>query len=99
MANSIKCYPPTWEGELLLACRNCQKKLKGEPGMGVLAKLKKTIKRCNKEHPDSVLHIISVPCMELCPKGAVTICLAGTRPTMLSVLRNVGEIDELYRRK
>jgi hypothetical protein len=67
--------------------------------MGALAKLKKTIKRNNKQHPDSALHIINVPCMDLCPKEAVTICLAAAREPVLSVLRNEGDIDELYRRR
>ncbi|MGC2660357.1 MAG: hypothetical protein WA324_20585 [Bryobacteraceae bacterium] len=98
MPNSIKSYPPTWQGDLLLACRKCQKKLKGEPRLRALAKLKKTIKRHNKQHPGAPLHLISVPCMDLCPKGAVTICLPATRPAMLSLLRNEGEVDELYRR-
>jgi hypothetical protein len=74
MPNSLKSYRPTWEGDLLLACR---KKLKGDPGMRALAKLKKPIKRHNKEYPNLVaLHVITVPCMDLCPKGAVTVCLS-----------------------
>jgi hypothetical protein len=98
MANGIKSYPSSWSGDLLLACRKCQRKLKGEPGMRALAKLKKTINRRNKEHAATALHLIGVPCMDLCPKGAVTICLPANRPAMLSILRNEGDIDELYRR-
>jgi hypothetical protein len=97
VANDLKSYPPTWAGGLLLACRKCQKKLKGEPGMRTLAKLKKTIKRHNKEHPGATLHLISVPCMDLCPKNAITICLPATKPAKLSILRNENEIDWLYR--
>jgi hypothetical protein len=48
MSNSLKSYAPTGEGALLLACRKCQKKLKGERGTRALAKLKKAIKRLNK---------------------------------------------------
>ena len=95
---SFKSYPPTWEGDLLLACRKCQKKLKGEPGMRALAKLKKTIKRRNKEHPEAPLHLVSVSCMDLCPKGGVTICLPATQPVTLSILRNEGEIEGLFSR-
>lgn len=99
MSNSIKSYPPTWKGDLLLACRKCQKKLRGEPGMRALAKLKKTIKDHNKDHPEAALHLFSVPCMDMCPKGAVTVCLPGIMPTTLSLLRNESEIEELYRRR
>jgi predicted metal-binding protein len=99
MANSLKSYPPTWKGDLLLACRKCQKKLKREPGMRAVAKLKKTIKRHNKEHPGGGLHFISVPCMDMCPKSAVTICLPTTQTARLSILRDEDEIDELYRER
>lgn len=96
MANGIKSYPATWKGNLLLACRKCQKKLKGEPGMQTLAKLKKTIKRHNQKHPGAELHVMNVPCMDLCPKRAVTICLPAIRPEMLLLLRQEEEIDRLY---
>ena len=95
MANRLKSYLPTWKGDLLLACRKCQKKLKHEPGMRGLAKLKKTIKRHNKEHPDALLHVISVGCMDLCPKAGVTICIPARQT--FSILRNESEIEELYR--
>jgi hypothetical protein len=81
-----------------LACRKCQKKLKGEPGMRALTRLKKTIKRHNKQHPDVALHLISVPCMDLCPKGAVTICLPASRSATLSIIRKEEDVDELYQR-
>ena len=97
MPTNLKSYPPTWKGNLLLACSKCQKKLKGEPGMRELAKLKKTIKRRNKLHPEAALHLISLPCMNLCPKGAVTICLPAAKPPMLSLLRKEADLDELYR--
>lgn len=97
MPKDLKSYPPIWEGDLLLACRKCQKKLKGEPGMRALAKLKKAIKRHNKEHSGNPLHVISVPCMDLCPKGAVTICVPAIQPNELLLLRNDEEIEGLYR--
>jgi hypothetical protein len=99
MATSMKSYPPTWKGDLLLACRKCRKKLKGQSGIGALAKLKKTIKRHNKQHSDDALHLIGVPCMDMCPKGAVTICLPARQPTMLSILRSERDIENLYLRR
>jgi hypothetical protein len=97
MPTGLKTYPPTWEGKLLLACRKCQKKLKKAHGMGALAKLKKTIQRHNRANPDRKLHLASVPCMDLCPKGGITICLPDTQPMMLSILRNECEIESLNR--
>lgn len=99
MPDSLKSYPPTWEGELLLACRKCQKKLKGVPGMRALAKLKKTVKRLNREHPDASLHVINVPCLDLCPKGAVTVYCPATAAARLFVLRQEAELEQIYRRK
>jgi predicted metal-binding protein len=98
MPHQLKSYPPTWKGDLLLACRKCQNKLKGEASMRELVKLKKTIKRQNKENPDNRLHLIGVPCMDLCPKGAVTICLPAKKPTTLSLLRSEGDVEKLYPR-
>ncbi len=97
MADGLKSYPVTWKGEVLLACRKCQKKLKGQKGLRALAKLKKTIQRLNKEHPERALHVIGVPCMDLCPKGAVTICFPASRPVRLQLLRTEDEIAHLYR--
>ena len=65
MANALKSYAATWDADLLLACRKCQKKLKGEPGLRTLAKLKKTINRRNRQHPYGPLHVINVPCMDI----------------------------------
>jgi predicted metal-binding protein len=83
------------EGRLVLACRKCQKKLKGEKGMRTLSKLKKTVKRHNKEHPFQILHVINVPCMDLCPKGGVTVCNPTKIPNRLSIVREKKDIEAL----
>lgn len=88
MANGLKSYPTTWEGQLVLACRKCQKKLKQDEQLHSLSKLKKTIKRHNKEHPERLLHVINVPCMDLCPKDGVTVCCPGRDAGQLSILRS-----------
>src|ERR1700759_3784398 len=98
MTRELKTYPPTWDGDLLLVCRKCQKKLRGDARYEALAKLKKTVKRLNKTHPDAELHVIGVPCMDLCPKNAVTICLPVTNPNGLSILREEAEVAALYER-
>ena len=96
MPHSLKSYPPTWKGDLLLACRKCQKKLKGEPGVRALVKLKRTIQRRSQDHLGTGLHVIQVPCMDLCPKGGVTVCWPAT-PARLAVLRQERDIEKLYR--
>jgi len=93
MANSLKTYPAPWTGEIVLACRKCQKKLKGYGAQQGLAKLKKAVKRYNREH-SSKLHVINVPCMDLCPKEGVTVCCP-KRGSSLVILRNEEDLQLL----
>ena len=95
MASALKTYRAPWEGELVLACRKCQKKLKRDEELRGLAKLKKTIKRHNKEHPERLLHVINVPCMDLCPKDGVTVCCPGRDAGQLAILRSHGDVQLL----
>ena len=93
MAIALKSYPVSWEGELILACRKCQKKLKRDQDLRTLSKLRKAVKHSNKEHPDQQLHVINVPCMDLCPKDGVTICRPAHDSSHLQILRS---IEDLY---
>lgn len=95
MPNTLKTCPAPWEGRLILACKKCQKKLKGDDDLRALAKLKKAIKRHNKLHPGQMLHVISVPCMDPCPKTGVTVCNP-LEPHRVSILRSEGDIERLY---
>jgi|SRR4029079_17889850 hypothetical protein len=97
MATVPKSYSAPWEGQLILACRKCQKKLKRDHHLRALAKLKKTVKRYNKEHPDGLLHVINVPCMDLCPKGGVTVCCPARDARSLSILRKEEDLERLCR--
>jgi len=95
MPANPKTYPVTWAGQLLLACGKCQKKLKHDQTLRTLAKLKKTVKRYNKEHPDDLLHVINVPCMDLCPRDAVTVYCPSRAPARLSILRSEEDLERL----
>lgn len=92
MGTGLKSYPAPWQGELILACRKCQKKLKTDKDLQPLAKLKKTIKRHNKEHPDHALDVINVPCMDLCPKNGVTVCRPERDSSRLLILRSGDDV-------
>jgi predicted metal-binding protein len=96
MESDQKTYPAPWQGQLILACRKCQKKLKGDRALRPLAKLKKTVKRYNKEHPEQALHVINVPCMDLCPKDGVTVCNPARDSAGLSILRSEEDIEQLF---
>jgi hypothetical protein len=95
MKDNAKTYPAPWEGQLILACRKCQKKLKGDDDLRALAKLKKTVKRLNKQRPEHALHVINVPCMDLCPKDGVTVCCV-REPDRLMILRSAEDIEQLF---
>jgi len=96
MADKFKSYTAPWQGQLILACRKCQKKLKGNPDLRALAKLKKTVKRHNNQHPEKMFHVINVPCMSMCPKDGVTIFNPAQQPVGLSVLRGLEDIEGIY---
>jgi predicted metal-binding protein len=94
MAIEPKCYQVPWEGQLVLACKKCQKKLKHDEGLARLSKLKKAVKGYNETHVDKQLHVISVPCMDLCPKGGVSVFTTANQ--CLSIVRNQEDIGGLW---
>lgn len=97
MRNAPQQIPTTWQGEVLLACRKCQKKLKRIADLHSLARLKKTVKRLNKVHPGQPLHLINIGCMDACPKDAVAVCCPSRDPGHLGILRSERELENLYR--
>jgi hypothetical protein len=88
---SIRSYRAPWKGQLLLICRKCQRKLKHSGKKKGLAKLGKTLK---KDGPQ--LHVIEVSCLQLCPKGGVTVC---TQQQLArgecSIVRTGADVDSL----
>jgi len=94
MQNVLKTYPSSWGGRLLLACKKCQKKLKHKGSFGELSSLKKVVNDHNKRHPKGAREVINVPCMDLCPKGGVTVC-DPCEPTRLFILRSVDDLGRL----
>src|ERR1700733_4239285 len=71
----VRSYPAPWKGELLLVCRKCQKKLKHDGKKNGISKLSRTLKK-RARHDENAprLHVLQVPCLEMCPKGGVTVC-------------------------
>jgi predicted metal-binding protein len=95
MEQGLKSYSPPWKGRLLLACRKCQKKLKKSEHQHALANLKKTVKARSKQHPENGLHVLSVPCMDMCPKNAVAVCMPSKAADRLFLLRSKADLDQL----
>ena len=94
---NLRAYPARWNGEALLVCRKCQKKLKG--GKTAVAKLKKSLRKVSKKDPFAIrFHVIPVPCMKLCPGAGITVCTrAGLLddPPQLTILRTRQDITAL----
>lgn len=63
--------------------------------MQALAKLKKTVKRYNKNHPRCELFVINVPCMDLCPHNGVTICVPENDATRLMIVRSEDDLENI----
>ena len=95
MEADFKTYPAPWQGQIILACRKCQKKLKGNKDLKALSRLKKTVKRHNRKHPDRVLHIVPISCTGLCPKDGVTACDPAQHPARLMILRSEDDLKQL----
>jgi hypothetical protein len=89
---TLKSYPAQWDGRLLLACRKCQKKIKRGNGSKALARLKKTVKKRMGE-----MHLVNVPCMDLCPKNGVTVCVPAISDERLFILRSASDLEEIAR--
>jgi len=96
MAHESKTYAAPWDGQLILACRKCQKKLKERPNLRALAKLKSAMRKRNKKHPQQPLYVLNVSCMDLCPKDGVTVCASERSPTRLRILWSEDDIDRMY---
>jgi predicted metal-binding protein len=95
MSSALKSYPAPWHGRLLLACQKCQKKLKRRDELKALAKLKKTVKQHNRNFPQTPLHVVNVPCLDLCPKDGVAACLYDQAPAQLVILRSLSDLELL----
>jgi predicted metal-binding protein len=96
MEKETKSYPVPWQGRLVLACRKCQRKLKDEHGPKALGNLKKGVKARNKQLRQKLLHVINVPCMDVCPKHSVAVCLLGKPGDRLHILRTEEDLDSFY---
>jgi len=80
-----------WNGEILLACAKCQRKLRKHDDPARLGKLKKLLK-----HARPKLYVINTACLDVCPKGGVTVCSAmQVVRGEFSILRTVEDVARL----
>ena len=93
--NGLRSYPGPWEGQIILACRKCQKKLKHGGKKNGIAKLNKELKkRGNQEGVQ--LRVIEVSCLKMCPEGGVTVCTQRQLGrNECSIVRTKADVDAL----
>jgi hypothetical protein len=93
-----RSYRAPWKGQLVLACRKCQKKLKHSSKKNGAANIKKALKKRARGDKDGLsLHVISVPCLNLCPKGGVTVCTQQQiGNNECSIVRTGADLDALF---
>jgi predicted metal-binding protein len=93
----FRTYPAPWKGQLVMVCRKCQKKLKHEGKKNGLAKLHKTLKKRARQGEDGLrLYVVDVSCLNLCPKGGVTVCTQQQlEKEECSILRTRADVNSL----
>jgi hypothetical protein len=93
----IKTYPAPWEGDLILACRRCQRRLRKSGHEPAFAKLKKWLKKRSRKNASTPrLHLIEIPCQNICPKGGLVVCSQAqlaARPAGFSIIRSEFEME------
>jgi hypothetical protein len=89
MPSATKTYTAPWQGQLILACKKCQKRVKKDGGPKALANLKKTLKK------NDSLHVLPMSCVDLCPKNGVVICLPADAPDRLRILWSEEDLESL----
>jgi hypothetical protein len=96
----VRRFAPTWKGELVLACKKCQRKLRKHHGDPALARIRRWFRARGKRDPlGPAAFVINVPCMKLCPKNAVTLFPVrqlAADPPGISMARSEADLERLY---
>ena len=98
--NALRLYPKPWKGEVVFACRKCQRRMKKRGGPGSLRKLKKWFRKRARSTPEApAVSVIEVSCLKLCPKGGVTIFSRrqlGSQTPGVCIARSEEDLETLY---
>lgn len=99
-AGVLRIYRAPWKGELVLACKKCQRKIRKHDGPGALGKISRWFRRRTKENPDAApVRVIEIPCVKLCPKGGVTIFSQrqlAHQPSGVCIARSEEDLEAFY---
>jgi hypothetical protein len=95
---ALRMYRAPWKGEVLFVCKKCQRKMSRD-AMPALAKVKKWFKKRAKKSKDAPMHVIQIPCVDLCPKDGVTIFSRRQlmqEPSGVCIARTEADLEKLY---
>ncbi len=93
----MRLYRAPWKGEVVFACKKCQRKLKKHGGVRALARLKSWFKRRSRD--TAPVRVIDIPCVKLCPKGGVTVFTRrqlAHEPAAVAIARSEQDLEALY---
>jgi predicted metal-binding protein len=94
----LRSYPAPWQGELVLVCTKCTKKLKRRKDGGL--NVRKWLKKRSKKSGNGLeLRVIGVNCVKMCPKDGITIATQkqlGREPAEVSIVYSEGDLEALY---
>jgi predicted metal-binding protein len=84
-----------WESAILV-CRKCSKKLDGGFGPDGKASLAKALRRAlgQKKGRKATLGVVEIACMDICPKGAVTL-IDMAQPGRWQIVPHGADVDAL----
>ncbi|AXC09624.1 hypothetical protein ACPOL_0239 [Acidisarcina polymorpha] len=98
--SELKNYSAPWTGEVILACKRCQKKLRREKHPSEFSRLKKWFKNRGRQLPSTTaFHIIEIPCQNICPKHGVVVLSRpqlASRPPRFSILSSERQVERFY---
>ena len=97
---ALRAYDAPWQGQLVLVCEKCERRLRKDREHRDTPRLRKVLKACAEESSQPIaLRVLEVGCMKLCPEGGVTVCTgeqAAENPVQLSVIRTPEDVVLLY---
>jgi hypothetical protein len=96
-SNPLRMYRTPWQGEVLFACKKCQRRIKKHHGEAALVRLKKWFKK--RSRSGAPVRVIDIPCVKLCPKGGVTVFSRhqlAHQPPGVCIARTEADLETLY---
>lgn len=72
--------------EVVLVCRKCAKRAKGGFGPDGRGKLRRVLRKALKDSGRKDIRVISVDCLGICPKNAITL-VRGSKPGEVLLVR------------